>query len=322
MGNAIVYKKNDPRYTQIYQNYDWAYNQYIIKRKSYDEIANELNVSKRVIIKWFSEKHKLNRSTIKHLLKLNNIQSDLVVGSLLGDGHINKRIGEPMFIVSHSEKQKDYLYWKYDILKNLCNKKPSVYDEYIGYIKGKSCRCKKMYRINTKIVTEFEYYKNLSIKELINKLNDFSLSIFMLDDGCCDYSLWTLCVAKFLDSDKEFFIKTLNEKFGLIPTIMACDNRYISFNRRDSDKLTKIILKNIPNDLDIIKYKIIYNKTNKKAKMIQFVNLSNGDKVSLAKYFKLSKKYKGYQYKSVRTHLINLNQSQINEHEIIDILGC
>lgn len=317
----IIYKKNDNRYKQIYQDYDWAFEQYVTKRKSYPEIADELNVSLRVIQKWFSERHKLNRATIKHLLKINNIQSDLIIGSLLGDGHIDRREEQPMFIVSHAENQKDYLYWKYDILKNLCNKPPVVHDGYVGYIKGKKYECKKQYKINTKIVSELKRYRGMSIKELIDRLNKFSLSVFMLDDANCYTSLWSLCVAKFTESDKSFFVKVLDERFGLYPKLVKHDNRYFSFNRHDSDKLAKIITDSVPNNLDIVKNKIIYNKTNRVSQKSQYVVLSNGGEMSVSKYFKLSNKYCSHQYKDVRRHLLGAGKSHIKECEITGILG-
>lgn len=47
----------------------------------------------------------------------------MVIGTLLGDGHIDK-IGS--LSVEHSIKQKDYVYWKYDYLKSICLQPPKL----------------------------------------------------------------------------------------------------------------------------------------------------------------------------------------------------
>ena len=46
-------------------------------------------------------------------------ENDILIGPLLGDGclRIMGRCKFPAFSVSHSEKQKDYVFWKYEKLK-------------------------------------------------------------------------------------------------------------------------------------------------------------------------------------------------------------
>ena len=61
----------------------------------------------------------------------------------------------------------------------------------------------------------------------------------------------------FSDDDKQVFINKLKNEFGIDGYICSCDNRYINFTKENSKKLDKIILANIPNELDVIKYKIL-----------------------------------------------------------------
>lgn len=49
--------------------------------------------------------------------------SDLVTGSILGDGAIDKN-GE--LAIEHGINQKDYLMWKYNILKDICPSDPKI----------------------------------------------------------------------------------------------------------------------------------------------------------------------------------------------------
>ena len=51
--------------------------------------------------------------------KLSVIQKDLIIGSLLGDGYLMPTTCGCRFRAHHGIKQKDYLDWKYSILKNI-----------------------------------------------------------------------------------------------------------------------------------------------------------------------------------------------------------
>lgn len=247
--------KHSIHYKDIYQEYDWCFNQFVINGLNHEQMAKEASCSKRVVEKWCVEKHGLTQKFRQKNTELNGIQHDLIIGSLLGDGHIDKRPTQPIFIVSHAENQKDYLFFKYDLLKKLCNKEPSVIKESVKDFCGKLYKCQPQYRICTRIYDCLLKYRSMSNIELLSSLNEFSLSIWMLDDGHRDKTNWQLCVAEYSSEDMNYMFKILEEKFGLNFRIQK-DIRYVTFDSPSSRALDKMILKNIPNDLDIIKYKI------------------------------------------------------------------
>lgn len=254
MSSHIV-DKHSIYYKAVYQNYDWMFDKYIINGMTEQEIADLCGASLRVIKKWCCEKFRLNNRTKKYLIKLNSIQKDLVIGNILGDGHITKG-DAPMFIVSHTESQKEYLYWEYGIMKNLCLSPTSYYDGEYKYIKGKPAYTKPSYRFGTVKICQLKEFNDLSIKEVIDSLNNMSLSIFMLDDGYYSSSmLWELCVASFSEEERDYFIRVLYNKFG-IKSKKKKDSRYIVFNRYYSDIINNIIISSIPNNIDIIKTKL------------------------------------------------------------------
>jgi hypothetical protein len=256
-----IVQTHNSKFKAIYQDYDWCYQKFIIENKNYKEISEEANCSLRVIQKWFSEKYKLNWRTRKNILSLNKKQIDLIIGSILGDGHIDKRPKYPNFIVSNSENQKEYLYWKYDIMKNLCNKEPTYNEPFVQkFPNGKEYLCQSFYKFQTRTMNCLVEYRDLSIYERIERLNEFSLSIFFLDDGSRNKNAWELCVAMFNDEDKKLFIKLMHDKFNIDGHYKDCDNRYFRINTEESKKVTEMILKNIPNELDVVKDKIINYK--------------------------------------------------------------
>lgn len=277
------YKPNDARFKAIYQNYDWCYQKFIIEGLNHDEMAKEVNCSKRVIEKWCTEKHKLTQKYRQIHKQLNNIQNDLIIGSMLGDGHIDKRETQPMFIVSHAEDQKDYLFWKYDILKDLCNTPPVEKPEAIRYFSEKGYLCQKQYRFCTRIYDCLKSYRSMSYKDLLKLMNKFSFCIWMLDDASRDRSNWILCIAEYTQEEISYAIKIFENRFDL-NAWQQKDKRYVVFDSNSSRKIDNIMLKNIPNNLDIIQNKIINNNTTKSPKRI-LINIEEKD-ILLSDYCK------------------------------------
>lgn len=250
---------NNKNYKAIYQDYDWCYQKFFIEGLNHEEMAKEANCSKRVIEKWCTERHRLTQKYRQEHKRFNKQQHNLLIGSLLGDGHIDKRETQPLFIVNHAENQKDYLYYKYKILKDLCNKEPSFVKGGEKYFRttNKKYICQDSYRICTRIYDEFIKYRNMTLRELLNNLNKYSFCIWMLDDAYRNMYQWELCIAE-MEYEIDYIKYILKTKFNL-KFEQRTDERYIAFSSEDSKLIDRIILKNIPNNLDIIKYKITEN---------------------------------------------------------------
>lgn len=256
----FTFNKTNPNFKAIYQDYDWCYQKYMVEGLNHEEMAKEAKCSKRVIEKWCSERHRLTQKYRQIHKELSNLQKDFIIGSLLGDGHIDKREFQPMFIISHAENQKDYLYWKHDLMKGFCNTSPTYYKaKESPFPNGKMYLCQPHYRICTRIHDCLLTYRAMTKRELIDNLNEFSLAILMLDDGYRDRSNWEVCLADILLEDREYFVKIMQDKFNLDSYLDFTDDRYINFRAESSRKIDEIILENIPNDLDIIRYKITEN---------------------------------------------------------------
>lgn len=254
-------KPNNPKFTAAYQDYDWCYDKFVEKGLNHEEMAKLANCTKRVIEKWCQEKHRIDVYTRMYNKKINQKQHDLIIGSLLGDGHIDRREDYPLFIVSHAEDQKDYLFYKYDILKDLCEMTPTKYKGKENYqIINSVCNCQDFYRFNTRTYIALKPYRNMTKTDLLYQLNDYSFAIWMLDDGCCtDKGYWELCAPFDTDEERSIFIEVLWDKFRL-EAIQQSNNRYFRFHTDDSWKITMSILNNVPSYLDIIQNKIFSKK--------------------------------------------------------------
>jgi hypothetical protein len=252
-----IYKCNI-KFKAIYQDYDWCYQKFIIEGLNHAEMAEEADSSIRVIKKWVKEIYKLTQKYRQETKEPNNLQKEIIIGSLLGYGHIDKREKYPIFIEVHAKNQKDYLYWKYEILKDLCNISPSFKKGGKAIIKGKECNMQPSYRLCTRVYDFLKYYRSLSNHELLDCMTELILSIWILDDASRDdKGYWDLCIAEYSQEDMNFAEEKFNG-FNLNGHVQK-DKRYYRFDAVSSRKIDKIILRNIPNDLDIIQYKILSN---------------------------------------------------------------
>lgn len=308
-------KKNNPLYKAPYQEYEWCFERFINRGMSHQEMADEIGVTKRVIQKWCVEKYHLHDETFKSLKKLSDIQKQIITVGTLGDGHIDKRIDQPMYIESHAIDEKDYLFWKYSYLKDICRKPPKYYGETItNFSSDKYYKCKPYYRINTRIVDDLKDIRDMSKLKKIESLNEFQHCLLMLDDGSRD-SLWELCVAEWSDEEVEALydkgIKDLMIRFN-----RGKDKRYIRYDAISSKRIDEMILRNIPNDLDIIKKKIINNKQIRPFQNSHYI-ITNHGKIGTRTYSDISP----VPYNILKKVLWNMDLpfNEITEEELLKI---
>lgn len=254
--NKEFIKPNNPNFKAVYQDYDWCYERYINRGMTMQEMADEAEASLRVIQKWCQEVHNLDNRSYKEHKHLNDLQKQIIMFGRLGDGHIDNRENEPLYIESHAENQKDYIFWKWSILKDLCTQPPVYYPPKVKYFGDKGYNCQASYRLCTRIINDLKDIRAMNRSDIINQLNKLGLSTHILDDGYRKSSGWEICLAEWTDDEVQQYLNVCQNKFGIIGKRRK-DKRYVSFNTKDSKTIDNIILSIIPNDLDIIKYKIL-----------------------------------------------------------------
>jgi hypothetical protein len=102
----------------------------------------------------------------------------VIIGSLLGDGCLERNGKYFRLQITHSIKQKDYLVWKMDKLKNLTNGKIYIYKTSCRFRTKTLPIFKKFYRM---------FYVN-GVKRIPSNIhtllkNDLVLSVWFMDDG-------------------------------------------------------------------------------------------------------------------------------------------
>lgn len=249
-------RNNSCNYKAKYQKYDWCYDKYIVHGMDMKDMAKECGCSLRTIQKWCTEVHGLSNKTFREYYELTPIQRSIILAGTLGDGHITRSNTQTVYIESHAEDEKDYIFWKYSMLKELCVSEPSFYPQRVKLIYGKEYLVQNFYRLSTRCANCLQEIRDLSKCERIAQLDELGLCLHMLDDGNRDCKNWRICFGDWEICESKFYIDHLSEKFG-IEARLCKDVRYAVVTSKSSRYIDKMILNNLPNNLDIINKKIV-----------------------------------------------------------------
>jgi hypothetical protein len=183
---------------------------------------------------------------------LTQLQRSLIIGSVLGDGYIRIMPGrkDAFLEVNHSLKAKDYVDWKYFVLKNICNSEPKERETNEGRI---------AYRFFTKQDEEITEIYNLFYqdgKKIIPtelEMNPIVLAVWLMDDGSKSNGGIYLNTQQFSMLDQRRLLHKLRE-IGLRARLNR-DKKYyrIRFLKESIPKLIEIVQ---PYIIPSMRYKI------------------------------------------------------------------
>lgn len=161
----------------------------------------------------------------KNKLSLSKRQKEILVGTVLGDGHLEK-VYTPQLArlkIEHSFKQKDYVDWLYREFKNWVRTKPKYKLKKVwGKIHKNYGFCTYSHRLLGNFQKDF--YRN-KIKVVPNNLQKeitpLSLAIWFMDDGSIKSSKHKgifLNTQSFSKKDVKKLQDILKSKFGIKTT--------------------------------------------------------------------------------------------------------
>lgn len=205
-------------------------------------------------------------------MNLSLSQNQIILGGLLGDSYYSINNNSIRFY--HSDKQRNYLEWKYSFFDKEFTKgiyrrnindtyfasyfefvnKHSEYDDLFNFI-GKHLYTSKR--------------KKISMKYL-NELSPLGLSVWWMDDGCLSIHKGNrygkLCTHSFNKEENILIKKYFKEKLGIDVDIKTEKGEYyfIRFNVTALKKFIRIIYKYVSEVPDMI-YKIDLDYTNQKS---------------------------------------------------------
>ena len=181
-------------------------------------------------------------------------QKSLIVGTILGDGYLRiiPRRKNAFLEVNHSVTQKDYVDWKYKILKSVVKSGPKLRNGNGGRI-----ACRFYTQCLPEITEIFTYFYKDKKKIIPNDLtiNEFSLAVWFMDDGSRSRNSLYLNTQQFSESDQIVLQKLLLNQFGVKSTLNK-DKIYkrIRIATQDAIKFCNLIREFIPESMQ---YKLV-----------------------------------------------------------------
>lgn len=194
------------------------------------------------------------KGTTPYNLEIKNDLKQLLIGSLLGDGcfcSLGGRTKNMCLSIAHSEKQKEYLQYKWEILNKYKLVSPIVKyhinnKRYTHELVGYRFRS-KLHPIFTNI--RLKYYDSNGhkrvFKEFVKDIDALGLSIWYMDDGYVTKNSCILSTCSFTLEEQSLLADILLNKFGL------------HFNVGKNDNSMYLQAKDFPKFVDLIKGYVI-----------------------------------------------------------------
>lgn len=200
-------------------------------------------------------------SKYKKKLILNHLQTSVLVGSILGDGTLRtgKKAINANFKVEHGLKQKDYVFWKYEVFKEWVSTPPKIstrYDENrISY--PKSWWFRTLRHPNITIFHKKFYPDGIKIipDDIENFLDPIAFAVWIMDDGSLNKGRLDISTYSFKLGEIWLLQEAIFNRFSLGSNYYKDRDKGLRmyFRKDETQKLISIIS---PYIIPNLKYKI------------------------------------------------------------------
>ena len=209
-------------------------------------------------------------------------QKEVILGTVLGDGHLDRRdSGNIRLHMTHSPKQREYIMWKYEMLKPICSTMPTISNAGHGY---------SAYQLNTvnhPFLSEVYHQitregKKMIRRTFLNRLTPLSLAVWYMDDGGLmdagkrnkdglrKQVIARLYTCSFTVLGCHRIVRWLKVRFGIETKVKIHKKKsgknypYIRFNTTNTRKLIEVIK---PHVINSMRYKIDFDLVRKIQKL-------------------------------------------------------
>jgi hypothetical protein len=170
-------------------------------------------------------------------MPLSKLQHQVLIGTLLGDGHLERNGHYVRLKIDHSHKQQSYVRWKYQVFNNLVTsppKKIEVFDNRTQKIYRHSRFATQSLKVFEKYYHHFYSTGKKSLPEQIDRLliSSLSLAVWYMDDGArrTDCRALRIHTNSFSLSEQKALQNILSTKFNIKTTIhKAGSNSYVLY---------------------------------------------------------------------------------------------
>jgi len=174
-------------------------------------------------------------------MTLTNIQREVLIGTLLGDGYLEINGSEARLQVLHSIKQKEYVDWQYQIFKKWTKSPPQPLGK--GDYRFRTITHPELTRYYTVFYPTGRKIVPDNIADILT--SPLSLAVWFMDDGkrrpdCRGFFFDTL---SFSLDDQERLQKCLAQNFALVDTRLHWngDGYHIYVSARHANQFRQLI---------------------------------------------------------------------------------
>ena len=196
--------------------------------------------------------------------KISSREEEILIGTILGDGHLRMLKTGARLEMMHSEKQKEYLVWKYEELKRFTLSGPRLihmHDSRNGKVYREWQYTGRVQEDITRLQNVFYKNKRKIIPKNINSIlkSPLSLAVWFMDDGgrrndSYGHFLNTLA---FTDDEHELLLDCLRTNFSLECRLHWVQDGYrIYIPRKETERFCTIVH---PHVIPSMQYKLSFN---------------------------------------------------------------
>lgn len=177
------------------------------------------------VLKEIQKPNKMNSKKIeayKRTLRLTQKQKEILVGLILGDGHLETQNNGRTYRLKleHCREQKEYFDWLYENFKEWINKVPQI-RKRSSLGKNIETYCFSTYSSGVLRFYGQQFYPNGKkvIPKIIEKIiTPLSLAVWFMDDGSIksrEHKTFLIHTHGYSKNDLELMKKVLEKKFGI-----------------------------------------------------------------------------------------------------------
>ena len=207
------------------------------------EISKQIGIDSRRVSDILKKQGLKSNSKNENIKPKNTIQEQIILGSIIGDGCLfrsgkgekcNYRLN-----VAHSLKQKQYMEFKYNSIKDMINSKLFIKKQFHNKAK-KEYTCISFQSVACPYYTElyniwYKEGKKIIPKE-ISQLDELGLAIKFFDDGYKEHNGLAISMCDYDEESINNFMKILYKKFNISTNLHSNKNIYIPAKEKNSFK--------------------------------------------------------------------------------------
>jgi recombination protein RecA len=145
---------------------------------------------------------------------LSEVQHDVVIGTLLGDGSMRCKTNA-LLEINHSANQSSYVDWKYRRLADLVRTPPKVRSG-----NGGRTACRFVTRSLPALTPYYRLFYGAGKKRAPNvELSPLALAVWFMDDGCRSRNAVYLNTQQFDLASQELLLSLLRDQWGIEATL-------------------------------------------------------------------------------------------------------